>query len=74
VWMSPECSRLSFMVSCFWHGSGTPLSRRLSDHLFRSYGKTVQDRLASPMFRTRCPAIITRPEGGWARSRRPDWV
>ncbi len=37
VWMSPECSRLSFMVGCFWHGSGTPMSRRPSDHLIRRY-------------------------------------
>ena len=43
VWMSPECSRLSFMVGCFWHGSGTPMSRRPGDHLFRSYGRTVQE-------------------------------
>src|SRR5215475_8718153 len=28
VRMSPECSRLSVMVGWFWHGSGTPMSRR----------------------------------------------
>jgi hypothetical protein len=27
VRMSPECSRLSFIADCFWHGSGTPIGR-----------------------------------------------
>jgi hypothetical protein len=41
---SRECSRLPFMVGCFWHGSGTPVSHTPCDPLFRNNGRTVQYR------------------------------
>jgi hypothetical protein len=69
--MSPECSRLSFMVGCFWHGSGTPSSRTPSDHLFRSYGWTVQGRPAVGAYSADVPGLSFHVDSGpraWQQS------
>ena len=57
-----------FMIGCFWHGSGTLVSRTPYYPLFRSYGRTVQNRRVLvtcwPMFQARRPASVAGYGGG----------